>query len=845
MKKRPERCRLINEDRLWISAKEVYDFSISSNLSDLEAAIYVQNRYYFGAINELLAIDKPIPTSEFVKQRASQDWVICTKKLNGYISSWAAYVNSLPEADRTQHLGKTKAYIETMVKKRWHKDRHYVLQVSASVEVLGRTLQAAMIWYWNVLPDVTLRLTDHISLLEDAGWCGTTVLRAWSYVFPLTLYAASTMAPSSSRYRDHTKCSRTICEAFTISDENTYETKHTPDCSGTCGQAKVIQRNLHDTIMQGRIPIITLSLGSDGKLSTEVTHSGDVSHYIAISHVWSHGLGNLHENSLPYCQLWKIYNMLEDWPVRYAKPDWFKSLLNPIDIIQTLMESNKVDSLLLQQVEKLRKAIAPVAEEYIDNWLDTLKKSAQDGKVNIWIDTLCIPHIPESRKTAITQINDVYAGSFYTVALDADLESMLDTASISEIFLRLQLSSWKSRCWTFLEGEVSMYHLRLKVGSRLLDLFEMFEFDESHLSLSYHVGRLLAINNWLKLHGYGQVHGFRGWDTKKYLVPGPMDEDKLFDLFGQFVTFTRSAPMKELMTKWETSSQKRYTKSFCLLKYFKSRISDEYFKSSIRIADNPWNLLRIWNELALRSAARTSDRLLIFISALDMANNTSILDEVVLLRREERMEAWIRKQHVIPSNFLFLQAPHLTTPGLRWAPRDVYPEKIRGKDNELITRSPNELELRVRKSGFLLTLRETVDLNTAGGITFWVLRDTSSTYILERVKDPNGQPKPPLEFSKGDRVGLIFARPLVRGLVESVALVAVHASSSNDIRATFKDVASIQLRGEELNNNASKHPSQLSKFSKLVDRVWPFEGTHSTYATLWDFELVEREWIID
>ncbi|KFY90530.1 hypothetical protein V498_05890 [Pseudogymnoascus sp. VKM F-4517 (FW-2822)] len=408
-----------------------------------------------------------------------------------------------------------------------------------------------------------------------------------------------------------------------------------------------------------------------------------------------------------------MFRMLEEWPLKHAKPDWMNSFLKPMDMIKKRMESTGVDPLTLQQLKEMREVIEPLAEEYVNNWLDTLKASGQNQKVNLWMDTICIPHIGESRKIAITQINDVYSGSFYTVALDAGLEKLPDTASSTEIFLQLELSSWKGRCWTFLERERSTYHLRLKVGNRLVDLVETFEFDELdglYQLSAFSIGKLLCFNNWCKLNGTLKSKGFQGLDLMNlFNSPGGIKTDKLLDLYSDFIGITGSEPMKESMATWRATPPGEYGESFSLLKCIERQIQQTFFKTYMGFLNQESGMINTWNELAARSTTRATDRLVIFVSSLDSSSNAGVLKDIVQLKEEERMEAWIRKQTVIPVDFLFLRSPHLLTPGLRWAPNDMYSENL---GREVASRSLDELELRIARQGILLTLDMELSLDT-------------------------------------------------------------------------------------------------------------------------------------
>lgn len=117
--------------------------------------------------------------------------------------------------------------------------------------------------------------------------------------------------------------------------------------------------------------------------------------YVAISHVWADGLGNLQSNTLPACQLRRI-----------------QALVN------NLFEG-------------------------------------ESRNIPFWIDTVCIPRNPRNpctRTDAIKSIRDIFAQAHKVLVLDSSLLDLAADCSHEELAVMIKHSSWMRRMWTFTEG---------------------------------------------------------------------------------------------------------------------------------------------------------------------------------------------------------------------------------------------------------------------------------------------------------------------------------------------------------------------------------------------------------
>jgi hypothetical protein len=135
----------------------------------------------------------------------------------------------------------------------------------------------------------------------------------------------------------------------------------------------------------------------DSEFDLELTPANMAPEYVAISHVWSDGLGNVQENALPHCQILHL-------------------------------------SRLTQEV--------------------------QGGSLNathFWIDTLCVPthgsKQREAKNIAIQKMREVYENAKAVLVLDSWLlSSIIGSRTDAEILIQIFASHWNRRLWTFQEG---------------------------------------------------------------------------------------------------------------------------------------------------------------------------------------------------------------------------------------------------------------------------------------------------------------------------------------------------------------------------------------------------------
>ncbi|THH14385.1 hypothetical protein EUX98_g9618, partial [Antrodiella citrinella] len=194
--------------------------------------------------------------------------------------------------------------------------------------------------------------------------------------------------------------------------------KHaTPGC--TCAHVHMPD-HVCDIIRNGGIPILTLSESENGvyHLTAEEHNakSGKTPPFIAISHVWSDGMGNPESSSLPGCLVASIQKKVDAVP----HPD-------------------------------------------------------RPARVGFWMDTLCIPvseDLRELRKLCIASMRHVYSLAYAVLVLEASVEAMSSHASVIEKTLAIYTTKWLRRLWTYQEGSLAKtLYFQLQDGAQEMQTF--------------------------------------------------------------------------------------------------------------------------------------------------------------------------------------------------------------------------------------------------------------------------------------------------------------------------------------------------------------------------------------
>ncbi|KAK5463031.1 hypothetical protein LTS15_002743 [Exophiala xenobiotica] len=246
------------------------------------------------------------------------------------------------------------------------------------------------------------------------GWCPNDLRRLHEHGSISLMYYASTLERKSPPGISHRLCNDGGCQANYVRPE-TYETKHREDCSG-CNHIKPLINHAEE-ILRGSghdgFPVLEVTPYGDSFNLEYVEFAGNLS-FCAISHVWSDGLGNNETNSLPTCQVRRLYT---------------------------------------------------VAQEILRRGQGGSGKSCL-----IWIDTLCVPRRQPFRKFAISRIATSFAKAKAVLVLDSELQQISSKTAISEVLTRISCCGWMRRVWTLREGSLAAPALNVQLADRAIAL---------------------------------------------------------------------------------------------------------------------------------------------------------------------------------------------------------------------------------------------------------------------------------------------------------------------------------------------------------------------------------------
>ena len=221
------------------------------------------------------------------------------------------------------------------------------------------------------------------------GWCRSQIQMFARAYGESSLYLGNQLRRQFQRRHD--ACTRAGCVAFDAQDHLPVPKHITGDCC--CKFLFSPIDKVTSIVMNASIPLIKICHSASNELFIDIVEYQENDEFVAISHVWSQGLGNS-DGSLPECQIKQILDFVLDL---VPNPGLF------------------------------------------------------------WLDTLCVPKRPPSvRKQAIKNINVVYQKASTTLVLDEEL-LMSDSSKSSneDLSVRIMLSEWSRRLWTLMEAVLS------------------------------------------------------------------------------------------------------------------------------------------------------------------------------------------------------------------------------------------------------------------------------------------------------------------------------------------------------------------------------------------------------
>ena len=393
-------------------------------------AAFLQSWLFFGMMSEVLGTH--VERQDFVlADRHGHSFITTKESLPPYIRRWLAALEKIGPPDAQTRISRC---LQEANKYATHLSGGHLSdtqcplppEVSLSIMALGASLESS-ISHNSKLVDfkVPKRKWGHSPIisarLASIGWCVNDIGRI-SEVGSIALsYFASTVKRDVPGGRGHQNCTIERCVAHHI-EGGKYPTKHTrTDCN--CGHIQVPVEKVTNILKNGGFPVIKISTLTNAEdLYIDVVQYRLGLTFCAFSHVWSDGLGNWEQNSLPACQMQKLH-----------------------DIAGALYTS--------------------------ETWpLSTINRIFRSDSVYIWIDTLCVPVKGPFRKIAISRMARTYAQASTVLVLDSEIQQASLNSLTEELLVRVSCCGWMRRVWTLLEGSLGSQKLCVQFLDGALNL---------------------------------------------------------------------------------------------------------------------------------------------------------------------------------------------------------------------------------------------------------------------------------------------------------------------------------------------------------------------------------------
>lgn len=409
---------------------KTFNYRNLNKMSIQDAACFFQEWLFFRLLESVFSVaNVPFRRDEFILTNAENETVVTTSRLPAYLWYWLA-----TEIDTSEDLKERKhAQVSAMLRETAsvtvevtcnHARLHPLLgNILASITLAGELLSYAALLVYDRdntdTPIITWPRSQLLStLIKDAGWCAHELAVHLYREHNNTLLYLSNFSQRSTF--DHSGCTDAHCNMNQL-DYDEYTTSHVDTCQGCrhLGVDWTREDSISSDLEARRIPLLSVSTRHPGTHDVQLFHhkskafeppkswakqilsrvrsdrrtQGLIPHYVAISHVWSDGMGNTMANTLPTCQL-----------------------------------------LQLQQL------------------VDSLYPTDEKG-IPFWVDTICVPRPPELRAKALQRMRQTYAEADKVLVLDNSIRCIsLKQCSPEEAFMRVRCAKWSRRLWTYQEG---------------------------------------------------------------------------------------------------------------------------------------------------------------------------------------------------------------------------------------------------------------------------------------------------------------------------------------------------------------------------------------------------------
>lgn len=468
----------------------------------------------------------------------------------------------------------------------------------------------------------------------DLAWCPHQVQTIWNdYPCIVGLYLLS-FVRKCGHHRDHSPClQRTTCVAN--APRSMEDRVHHVNEGCTCSPVAVDEKQIASFIEAGAVPVISAARMDEAcEHKAEVIKRAANTRYIAISHVWSDGLGNPSQNALSQCVFNLLKHRLKTMPKSF-NPEQFEAF------------GIKVDWPRQSFVRSDSSSIPPF-------WMDVFSVPVSDKYLL-------------QRNKAVNQMASIYAGAEQVLVLDAELQDhQVATAPALEVLALIVNSNWMTRSWTLQEGVL---------GRECVFQFRDVAIDPIHM---WSLGGLRDINGsctnlfpstqdvlqafvyqdlynvlWDKLREDSKHSVFRESNYRSLIHGGPLTLEEARKLSGI---------RRVLRVSYSPTGQQK----------------EGHFEELETDASRCKQLVSVWNELTKRSTSKQEDVQTIMANLLDfhlqkiqrVGTDTGSLNPAKskLQTNADRIRTMLLSFKLLPLSLLYQEGSELQPKGLEWVP---------------------------------------------------------------------------------------------------------------------------------------------------------------------------------
>lgn len=407
-----------NQDFKQFPHRHGYRWGTMHNCSSEEIQTLLQSWLYFGLLSEFLGVPNIIATltqPTFPPENAQSVLFVASQTLDELLLSWQKNMNAVSK--RSKPLAKSRLMsLDSDVVHAYKACEMLevalpicaespIPEILLSIKLLIIKLRGLITQYrgipdgrttvftkgvYSITPPAAKLIAD---VMQDAGWCPFQIQELMCILDYASFYFISLIPRVSIGGISHTACTTVKCIANDV-DPNNYTSRHVRD-NCRCDFIAPPTGQVTSIIADGGIPLVRIQSTGLGGLQLVVEKAKSTSRYIAISHVWSDGLGNPKSNALPQCQLDALAKHFD----------------NQANLDRAASARNRHNSHF----------------------------SPEGSHTAFWMDTLCIPVGQDAlssglRTKAINQMAAIYAGAAEVFVLDSMLQRIrLDSSSSAEI----------------------------------------------------------------------------------------------------------------------------------------------------------------------------------------------------------------------------------------------------------------------------------------------------------------------------------------------------------------------------------------------------------------------------